>query len=58
MADKILFLFPDEDHQKEFDKIKGLKNALGDVVIKKSSFEQFTDDKKVDKFDYVIAFAI
>jgi hypothetical protein len=55
---KILVLFPDEEHQKSWDRLKGLKSAIGDVTIKQSTFDQFQEGKRFDKFDFVVAYGI
>lgn len=54
---KILVLFADDEHKKTYDKVKGVKEAVGDVVFKTTTFDQFQEDKRVDKFDFAIAFA-
>jgi hypothetical protein len=54
---KILVLFPDEEHQKNYEKLKGIKAAMGDTVIKQSNFDQFQEGKRIDKFDFIIGFA-
>lgn len=54
---KILVLFPDEEHQQEYNKLKGIETAFGDNIVKTLNFSQFQDGKSVDVFDLVIAFA-
>jgi len=53
---KVLVLFADEDQQKVFNKLKDYKTSLPQVVFKTSNFDQFSDSKMIDKFDFVIAF--
>lgn len=53
---KVLVLFTDEEHQKSFDKISGLKSDYSEIVFKRCSFEQFQDGKRFDTFDAVLAF--
>jgi hypothetical protein len=51
-------MYPDEEAQKSWDRLKGLKSAIGDVTIKQSTFDQFQEGKRFDKFDFVVTYGI
>jgi hypothetical protein len=56
-ATKILVLFPDEEHQESYNKLKGVKAILGDTVVKTQTFDKFQEGQRFDKFDFVIGWA-